>query len=112
LKIFALPLLLTILPIVCLYFLLKVASGKVALSVLLKILLAFIFALTALLGSFYALKVSIEGMREDNIRCMTGAVTFLLLGLFINVIGIPLLLSVKSSRPINKQHYKSRQGRL
>lgn len=71
--------------------------------------MAFIFILTGLLSSFYAFVVSIEGMREDNIRCMTGAATFPALGLFINVTGIPLLLFFKASKPAPKRHNKAGQ---
>jgi hypothetical protein len=111
LKTLVVPLLLTLFPIVCLYFLLKVAKGKFVLSFLPKILLAFIFVLTGLLSSFYAFVVSIEGMRENNIRCMTGAATFPALGLFINVIGIPLLLFFKASKPPHKLYNKNGQER-
>jgi phosphoglycerol transferase MdoB-like AlkP superfamily enzyme len=90
---------------------LKVAKGKFVLSFLPKILLALIFVLTGLLSSFYAFIISIEGMREDSIRCMTGAATFPLMGLFINVIGIPLLLFFKSSKPAHKLYNKTGQER-
>lgn len=48
-----------------------------------------------LIATYYAVLISIEGMTEKQVQCMTGAIIFIPIG-FLNVIGVPILLFSKN----------------
>ena len=57
------------------------------------------FIAIGMFSSFYAIEISLEGMREKGIQCLTGVVAFIPLSLVVNFIGIPILLfSIKKPR--------------
>jgi len=97
-KILLLPSLLIMIPIISLFFLLKYLTKRKAVSMGLKLLLGTIFISFGLLTSLYAMTISMKGMADKNIQCMTGAIVFIPFGLFVYLVGVPLLLILFKSR--------------
>ena len=95
-----LPPLLILLPIGILFLILQYWTKRKAISTGMKIILGIIFIAVGLLTSFYAMTVSMEGMADKNIKCMTGAVVFIPLGLVTYIVGVPLLLSFSKSKTL------------
>lgn len=98
--ILVLPSLLILLPISLLFFLLKYWAKRKAISIGLKLLLGTIFVIVGLLTSLYAMTISMKGMADKNIRCMTGAIVFIPFGLFVHLIGVPMLLILFKSKTL------------
>jgi hypothetical protein len=94
-KILVLPLIVTFLPIMVLFLVLKYWAGNKNIPLVYKIVLSVLFMAVSALSAYYAVLISIEGMAEKQIQCMTGAIVFIPLGL-LNVTGIPLLLFSKN----------------
>ena len=99
-KILVLPLIITFLPIIVLFLILKYWAKTKKISFVAKIVLSVLFIAISLLTTFYAVIVSIEGMTENQVQCVTGAIVFIPLGL-LNVIGVPLLLFSNRSENYN-----------
>ncbi|MEO8819692.1 MAG: hypothetical protein ABI267_00080 [Ginsengibacter sp.] len=97
-KILILPLLLTLLPAALLFFILKYFRRQKDFSVALKIGLGLVFIAVGLISSYYAILLSIQGMSESKIECMTGVGVFIPLGLAIYFVGVPLLLFSKKNK--------------
>lgn len=97
-KILILPLLLTLLPVALLFFILRYFRKQKDFSIALKIGLGLIFIAAGLMASYYAILVSIQGMSENKIQCMTGVVIFIPLGLAIYFVAVPFLLFSKKNR--------------
>jgi len=97
-KILILPMALIFLPIACLFILLKYTEKLNHLSIFTKSVLAVLLMSIGILFSYFAILLSIEGMSENGIQCMTGVVFFIPVGLLVNVIGIPTLLFLKKAR--------------
>jgi ABC-type multidrug transport system permease subunit len=90
-KILVLPLIITFLPSIILFLRLKYWAKTKKISIVTKIVLSVLFIAISLLTTFYAVLVSIEGLAENQVQCMTGAIVFIPLGL-VNVVCVPLLL--------------------
>ena len=99
-KIVVLPLFVTFLPIILLVLILKYWVGNRNISIAVRIALCVLFLAMSFLTTFYAVIISIEGMAENQVQCMTGAIVFILPGL-LNVIGVPLLLFSKRTKVYN-----------
>gem|GEM_PF-3400494 len=93
-KILVLPLIVTFLPIIVLFLGLKYWSRK-NIPVFNKLILSVLFMAIGLIATYYAVLISIEGMTEKQVQCMTGAIIFIPIG-FLNVIGVPILLFSKN----------------
>ena len=91
-KVLILPSLLILLPIGILFLIIKYWTKRKAISTAMKIVLGCIFISIGLGVSFYAMALSMEGMVESNIKCMTGVVAFIPFGVFTYLAGVPLLL--------------------
>ena len=92
------PSLLILLPIVLLFFLLKYWTKRKPISIGLKIILGIVFVAIGLLTSFYAITISLEGMADKNITCMTGVIVFIPFGWLTYIVGVPFLLSLSKKR--------------
>jgi len=97
-KILILPSLIILLPIGILLLIIKYWTNRKANSTGLKIVLGIIFIVIGLLTSLYAMTVSIKGMADKNVKCMTGAIVFIPFGLLTYIVGVPLLLSLSKSK--------------
>lgn len=97
-KILILPTLLILLPIGILFLILKYWTKEKVISKGMKIFLGIIFIAVGLLTSIYAMAISLEGMADKNVKCATGIVVFIPLGLFTYLAGVPLLLSLYKSK--------------
>jgi hypothetical protein len=91
-KVLILPSLLILLPIGILFFIIKYWTKRKDISTAMKIALGSVFIFIGLGASFYAMALSMKGMAESNIKCTTGVVAFIPLGLLTYFAGVPLLL--------------------
>jgi hypothetical protein len=97
-KILLIPFLIILIPLVILFFFLRHLTKAKKISVLLKIALGLVFIAIGIPTTFFAMTISISGMSDKGINCMTGAVAFIPLGFIVNLIGIPLLLALTKGR--------------
>jgi hypothetical protein len=112
-KILLLPLMITLLPMAAFVVLLANFKGRFMLLPLFKILLSIAFIVAGAMASFYAFLMSIHGMGEKGIKCMTGAVVFPMFGLGGYLAGIPLLFFLsKWGRSFDKQNFIKRQQHI
>jgi len=91
-KILLIPFLIILSPLVILYFVLRDINKTKKISVLLKIALGLVFIIIGIMTTYFAMAISMGGMSEKGITCMTGVIVFIPLGFFVNVIEVPLLL--------------------
>ena len=91
-KVLVLPLLLTLLPIAVLFLILNFWFKRNQVSILIKISLGIIFFALGIIASFFAMQLSMGGMVDKNIKCVTGAIVFMPLGFLIYSIAIPVIL--------------------
>ena len=108
-KVFFIPLFLTLLPLLTLVLIVNYWLKNKRISILFNIFLGFLFFCLGLLASFYSMTFSMKGMVENNIRCVTGSIVFIPLGILIYSIGIPSLLVFFQKRKIkeNDQIYST-----
>ena len=97
-KILILPSLIILLPIGILFSIIKYWTNRKAISTGLKIVLGIIFIAIGLLTTIYAMSVSIEGMADKNVQCMTGVIVFIPFGLLTYILGVPLMLSLSKDK--------------
>ena len=98
-KILILPSILILLPLVILFLIIRYWNKRKAISMGEKIVLGIIFIAIGLLTTIYAMSVSIEGMADKNVQCMTGVIVFIPFGLLTYILGVPLLLSLSKGKP-------------
>jgi len=94
-KILIFPLFLILLPITLLFLTVKYCKKNKPLSVGLKIVFGIVFIIIGFGLSYFAIIISIKGHIEKGIQGATGVVTFIPISLFVNFIGIPLLLMLE-----------------
>jgi len=94
-NILIIPLLLIVSPTAVLYLILFKTKNK-SLSLKKKIILVIFFITVGLIASLYAITISMNGMVEQNIKCITGVIMFIPLAIIVNFIGTPLLIFIKS----------------
>jgi len=86
------PTLIILLPVTLLFLIIKYWKKDKKVSIGLKITLGVVFILLGLVLTYVAIIVSIQGHMNKGIQCASGVVTFIPMSLFINFIGIPLIL--------------------
>jgi hypothetical protein len=98
------PLIISLSPIAILAILLEVLSRYTRISLGLKIILCVFFLTLNLFAIYYSMTISLEGIGEkfknlkpNQMRCATGVVTFLYLGI-VTLAGIPLLIFTKKRK--------------
>ena len=94
-KTLIIPLLLILSPISILFLFLFKTNNNVT-SLKKKVVLGTLFIIIGLITSLYAINISMNGMLEQNIRCMTGVIIFIPFAIITNCIGIPLLIFLKN----------------
>lgn len=92
-KILLLPLLITLLPVIILFLIIKYPAKNKNFSLFATIILSVLLTAFSLLAAFYAMIISIEGMAENQIQFMTGAITFIPLGLLSAIAALFLLFT-------------------
>ena len=92
-----LPLLIILLPITLLFLIIKYRKKDKKVSIGLKIVLRIVFVVLGLILTYVAIIVSIQGHMNKGIQCATGVIIFIPFGLFVNVLGIPLMLSLEKN---------------
>ena len=100
-KILILPLVIIVLPAISLFFLHKYLSKQKEISNSLKLVLGILFIAIGLFASWNAIAISIDGMSEKGINCLTGIVFFIPLAVVTYLAGVPILLFKKRRRMIN-----------
>jgi hypothetical protein len=85
------------LPITLLFLIIKYWKKGNRVSIGLKILLGIIFSILGLAATYVATIVSISGHIDKGLQCASGVVVFIPIGLFINIIGIPLMLFLEEN---------------
>jgi hypothetical protein len=97
------PLLLIALPSTILFLVIKFWNKNRRISTGYKIALGVGFAIIGVIFTLLALIVSIQGHMTGGIKCASGAVVLIPLGLMVNLIGILLILiSEKKIRGMEK----------
>lgn len=91
-KILLLPIVIIFLPVIALWFLINYIKPKAGYSLPVKIILAILVIPVGFVAAYYAILLSIEGMTEKGITCMTGIAFFIPVSLFADLICIPYLL--------------------
>ena len=109
-KILVFPLIIILLPIIFLFLIIKYWKKGSRISIGLKILFGIIFAILGLATTYMAIIVSISGVMDKGIRCASGVVIFIPMSLFINIIGIPLVLFLEKSIRQNFKIKKSNKS--
>jgi len=94
-KILILPLFIILLPVISLYLIIKYWKKDVQISRWFKITLGVVFFIIGLIFSYFAILVSIWGYMDKGIKCASGVVALIPLSLFVNIVGIPLILLLK-----------------
>ena len=96
-KILILPLFIIILPNILLFLTIKYWKREKEFSIGLKFALGILFVILGLVLTYLAIIVSIHGHMDKGIQCATGVVIFIPMGLFVNLIGIPLVLFLEKN---------------
>ncbi|WP_221392847.1 hypothetical protein [Dyadobacter sp. NIV53] len=99
-KILILPSLLILLPIGILFLFINYWKKRKIISIGEKIVLGITFIIIGLLNTIYAMTVSIDGMADKNVGCMTGVIVLIPFGLLTYIVGVPLLLSLSKSKSL------------
>jgi len=96
-KILILPLLIILMPNIILFLIIKYWKKEKQYSIGLKIVLGIVFTILGLVSMYIAVIVSAHGHMDKGIQCATGAVIFIPMSLLVNLIGIPLILTLEKS---------------
>ena len=96
-KILIIPLFLILLPTFGLFLTVNFWKKDKKISIGLKFLLGIIFLLLGLVATWFSVIVSVWGHMDKGIQCATGAITLIPMGLFVNCIGIPLVLILEKT---------------
>jgi hypothetical protein len=96
-KILIIPLLLIFLPITVLFLTIKYWKKDKKISIGQKIVLGIVFFILGLIATVLAMIVSAQGHGDNGIRCATGVITFIPMSLFVNFIGIPVMLVLEKT---------------
>jgi hypothetical protein len=102
-KILLLPSLITLLPAIVLFLILKYQAKNKKLSLVAKIILSVLFIVLSFSATFYAMIISLEGMAEKQIQCATGVAAFIPLGL-LSAVGVAFLLFSNRGRNLHLRH--------
>jgi len=94
-NILIIPLLLILSPITVLYLILFKTNNN-SISLKRKIIFGALFITIGLIVSLYAIIIAMNGMAEQNVKCMTGVIVFIPLAIVVNFIGIPLLILINN----------------
>ena len=85
------PLVIILAPFFKLLLVLSYLNGK-STSWFLKISVGLVFIAIGIITTFWAMTMASHALSEKGVRCMTGLAVFILLGLLVNIVGIPSLL--------------------
>lgn len=93
-KILFLPILVILAPLFLLGFILAYWKRLKSISIGWKVALGFAFVILGALTSVCATFISMKGMLEANIKCLTGIIIFVPYGVITYIIGVPLLFFI------------------
>jgi len=91
-KILILPLFIILLPVTLLFLIIKYWKKGKHVSIVQKIVLGITFAALGFVLMYVAIIVSVHGHADRGIQCASGVIIFIPMSLFVNFIGIPLIL--------------------
>jgi len=91
------PLLIVLLPTIILFLLIKFWRKNRRISTGDKIALGVGFFIIGLIFTLLALFISIQGHMVAGIKCASGAVALIPIGIIFNLIGIPLVLILEKN---------------
>lgn len=100
-KILILPLLIIIVPVIILVLIIKGLKKEGQINLLRKVVLGVSFVLIELIATFAAIYQSMNGMADNGIECMNGAITFIPLGIFIILKGLIIIIVSRNQTKID-----------
>src|SRR5688572_26002448 len=92
------PLVIILLPFLMMYLILRYLNNAKGVTWLLKISLGLLFMAIGMMAIIFAIQMSLNGLLEKGVKCMTGIVVFIPIGI-ASIVGIPLLLIFYKGSP-------------
>ncbi|HEX6430167.1 MAG TPA: hypothetical protein VF008_20880, partial [Niastella sp.] len=103
-EILVIPLAVILTPFLMMFLILRYLNKAKGVTWLLKISLGLLFMAIGIMATIFAIQMSINGLLEKGVKCMTGIVVFIPIGI-ASIVGIPLLLiftkAVQKQSPVN-----------